>query len=278
MVCGGKTPLGASPPYLLSPPSPPLCAAYLRLAVIAQSLGDSAGARGWCDRCIHAASDHHGAAAIGRLPQATTSLANAYILAGQVRVWLGTRTRDICAVPRSAVLLITPITPSHRQISEASGDAAGARALYQAAVDFTASSAAPSQPSAAAAGGAAAAAAPAAPPAAASGDLYALLSLANLTFRELYSLPAAAAAAASSSKDSAAAAVADPSAGARESLLRRSFAAYKDVLKRDPANVFGANGLGMVLAEQGKLEDARAVFSLLREAAQVRAMGGRVGC
>ena len=40
----------------------------------------------------------------------------------------------------------------------------------------------------------------------------------------------------------------------REAILRECFQAYSDALKRDPSNVHAANGLGAVLAEQGRLE------------------------
>lgn len=53
----------------------------------------------------------------------------------------------------------------------------------------------------------------------------------------------------------------------RDAILRRAFEAYKSVLKSNPTNIYAANGLGSVLAEQGRLEHAKEVFSLVREAA-----------
>jgi RNA polymerase-associated protein CTR9 len=77
-------------------------------------------------------------------------------------------------------------------------------------------------------------------------DPYASLSLANSTFKDVYTAEDA----------------------ARENILRDCFNAYKDVMKRFPQNVYAANGLGMVLAEQGRLDAAKAAFKAIREADQ----------
>ena len=114
------------------------------------------------------------------------------------------------------------------QLKEASGDRAGAREKYKAALR---------EPGFAK-------------------DPYAALSVANTDFAEIFALD-----------EAADAAVAGGGAtSAREEVLRRAFEAYKDVLKASPANVFAANGLGAVLAEQGRLDHARDVFALVREA------------
>jgi len=80
----------------------------------------------------------------------------------------------------------------------------------------------------------------------AAADPYPAVALANLAFQGVY------------------AAAADDAA--REGALRACFERYKDVLKRHPHSLAAANGLGMVLAEQGRLEAARDVFAHLREA------------
>lgn len=102
----------------------------------------------------------------------------------------------------------------------------------------------------------------------ASSDPYALLSIANLDFQDLYLIPSVTPAPAG-----------DPLAIAKESrekeayraqrdeVLRKAFDSYKAVLKRWPSNAYAAVGLGNVEAEQGKLEHARDVFLLIREAA-----------
>lgn len=108
------------------------------------------------------------------------------------------------------------------QLLEAAGDASGAREKYKAALR---------EPNFAK-------------------DPYAMLSVANVDFAEVFALRPT-----------------DERAGeAREAALRRAFDEYKEVLKSHPANVYAANGLGAVLAEQGRLDHAREVFSLVREA------------
>jgi tetratricopeptide (TPR) repeat protein len=76
------------------------------------------------------------------------------------------------------------------------------------------------------------------------GDPYPSLATANLAFRDVYSVEE----------------------GAREPILRACFDAFKDVLKRFPHSLYAANGLGMILAEQGRLEAAQDVFAHAREA------------
>jgi tetratricopeptide (TPR) repeat protein len=78
-------------------------------------------------------------------------------------------------------------------------------------------------------------------------DPFASIALANLDFSKLYDLP--------------------PSSDAREGVLRDAFDRFKEVMKRHPANAYAANGLGCVLAEQGRLEHSREVFAKVREAA-----------
>ena len=51
----------------------------------------------------------------------------------------------------------------------------------------------------------------------------------------------------------------------RRDALRDAFELYKAVLRADPANVYAANGMGAVLAEQGRLDKARALFTYIRE-------------
>lgn len=98
-------------------------------------------------------------------------------------------------------------------------------------------------------------------------DPYALLSIANMDFQEIYRLRPEDAAVTKdekyrSGKHHSA------SENTRDTILRKAFDEYKSVLKRYPTNVYAANGLGSVLAEQGRLEHAKEVFGLVREAAQ----------
>lgn len=76
-------------------------------------------------------------------------------------------------------------------------------------------------------------------------DPYPSIALANLAFKDVYS-------------------AADERS--REPILRACFDAYKNALKRWPQNLYAANGLGMILAEQGKLDAANDVFAKVREA------------
>jgi RNA polymerase-associated protein CTR9 len=76
-------------------------------------------------------------------------------------------------------------------------------------------------------------------------DPYPSIALANLAFKDVYS--------ASDER-------------AREPILRACFDSYKNALKRSPTNLYAANGLGMILAEQGKLDAAHDVFAKAREA------------
>lgn len=108
------------------------------------------------------------------------------------------------------------------QLLEAAGDSSGAREQYKAALR---------EPGFAK-------------------DPYAMLSVANVDFAEIFTLRP----------------TDDGVSEAREAALRRAFDEYKEVLKSHPSNVYAANGLGSVLAEQGRLEHAREVFTLVREA------------
>lgn len=81
---------------------------------------------------------------------------------------------------------------------------------------------------------------------------YAEVAKANLHFAEIYRDPRASHLAASSDR--------------RDAAMKRAFEGYKTVLKAVPSNVFAANGLGMVLAEQGRLPQALAAFRAAREA------------
>jgi len=83
-------------------------------------------------------------------------------------------------------------------------------------------------------------------------ELYAEVARANVHFGELYRDPRASVHAKSTSR--------------REAAMKKAFQGYKTVLKAVPGNVFAANGLGMVLAEQGRLDRARMAFRLAREA------------
>ena len=47
---------------------------------------------------------------------------------------------------------------------------------------------------------------------------------------------------------------------------QRALAFYKQVLKIDPRNIWGANGVGCVLAHKGLLTEARDIFAQVREA------------
>eukprot|EP01138_Halocafeteria_seosinensis_P015980 gb/GECG01016308.1/.p1 GENE.gb/GECG01016308.1/~~gb/GECG01016308.1/.p1 ORF type:complete len:1453 (+),score=299.33 gb/GECG01016308.1/:1-4359(+) len=93
-----------------------------------------------------------------------------------------------------------------------------------------------------------------------SSDSYALLAQANLKFRELYRFGLI-----SLGGD---ASLDGKIGSAHEDVLRRAFADYKDVLRRESGNIFAANGLGCILAEQGRVEYARDVFAHVREADQ----------
>lgn len=77
-------------------------------------------------------------------------------------------------------------------------------------------------------------------------DAYASVASVNLAFRDVYS---------------------SVDAG-REGVLRACFDRYKAVLKSSPQCLFAGVGLGMVEAEQGRLESARDMFTSLREASQ----------
>ena len=76
-------------------------------------------------------------------------------------------------------------------------------------------------------------------------DTYAVLSLANIDF---------------------ALAGAPDKLHEREERLKRACKCYRKVLDKDPSNQFAANGVGMVLAENARLEEAKAVFMAVREA------------
>lgn len=52
-----------------------------------------------------------------------------------------------------------------------------------------------------------------------------------------------------------------------EGYLTHALQQYKRVLEKDPGNIFAANGLGCVLAECGRLQEAKEVFLLVQEAA-----------
>jgi tetratricopeptide (TPR) repeat protein len=77
-------------------------------------------------------------------------------------------------------------------------------------------------------------------------DAYASIASINLAFRDVYT---------------------SVDAG-REGILRACFDRYKAVLKSSPQCLFAGVGLGMVEAEQGRLESARDMFTSLREASQ----------
>eukprot|EP00162_Nutomonas_longa_P015966 comp22457_c0_seq1/m.55291 comp22457_c0_seq1/g.55291 ORF comp22457_c0_seq1/g.55291 comp22457_c0_seq1/m.55291 type:complete len:1117 (+) comp22457_c0_seq1:115-3465(+) len=47
--------------------------------------------------------------------------------------------------------------------------------------------------------------------------------------------------------------------------LDRAFDIFKTVLKRNPRNIFAANGLGCILGEKGFIKEAKDCFSLIRE-------------
>ena len=76
-------------------------------------------------------------------------------------------------------------------------------------------------------------------------DTYAVLSLANIDF---------------------ALAGAPDKLHEREERLKRACKCYRKVLDKDPSNQYAANGVGMVLAENARLEEAKAVFMAVREA------------
>ena len=91
-------------------------------------------------------------------------------------------------------------------------------------------------------------------------DSYAILAQANLKFRDVY-------------RRGLISIGEDPTLNsnirpAREEILRKAFADYKAVLRYQSRNLFASNGLGCVLAERGRLDQARDVFSLVREADQ----------
>lgn len=53
----------------------------------------------------------------------------------------------------------------------------------------------------------------------------------------------------------------------RDRALRKVFDAYKDIMRAAPGSLPAAQGLGVVLAEQGRLDRAREVFVMVREMA-----------
>ena len=59
----------------------------------------------------------------------------------------------------------------------------------------------------------------------------------------------------------------DASRNRSEGLLTHALNQYKRVLEKDPGNIFAANGLGCVLAECGRLNEAKEVFLSVQEAA-----------
>jgi RNA polymerase-associated protein CTR9 len=81
---------------------------------------------------------------------------------------------------------------------------------------------------------------------------YAELAKANIYFGELYRDPRLRPGGKSVSK--------------RDAVMKRAFDGYKSVLKVVPGNVYAANGMGMILAEQGRVDEAREVFRAAREA------------
>jgi len=54
---------------------------------------------------------------------------------------------------------------------------------------------------------------------------------------------------------------------ARDRSIRKAFDTYKDILRAAPGSLPAAQGLGVVLAEQGRLDRARDVFVKVREMA-----------
>lgn len=75
-------------------------------------------------------------------------------------------------------------------------------------------------------------------------EAYTSLCMANLTFKNIY----------------------NPSSGEdRDETLRKAWEIYKETSKRFPTNLYAANGLACVKAEQGSLAPARDVFAFLRE-------------
>ncbi|KAA0157558.1 hypothetical protein FNF29_00134 [Cafeteria roenbergensis] len=81
---------------------------------------------------------------------------------------------------------------------------------------------------------------------------YSELAKANIYFGEIYRDPRASHTAKSPAR--------------RDAAMKRAFEGYKSVLKLVPGNVYAANGLGMILAEQGRVEQARTAFRAAREA------------
>ncbi len=50
----------------------------------------------------------------------------------------------------------------------------------------------------------------------------------------------------------------------RRSRLLQALKMYRDILARHPGNVYAANGIGAVLAEEGRLAEARQIFTEVR--------------
>ncbi|OQV18381.1 RNA polymerase-associated protein CTR9-like protein [Hypsibius exemplaris] len=76
-------------------------------------------------------------------------------------------------------------------------------------------------------------------------DTYALLSLGNIWLETLYQNI--------------------PDVEKKKRHAERAFMLYKQVLKLDPTNVYAVNGMGAVLAKTGQLEEAKEMFSVVRE-------------
>lgn len=103
-------------------------------------------------------------------------------------------------------------------------------------------------------------------------DPFANISLANMEFQALYSLPQYQSAAAGSVTGGAEATASTN--GEKDIVLKAAFLRYKAVIKDYPGNAYAANGLGCVMAEQSVKNDknrrlvaARDVFTLVREVA-----------
>lgn len=249
-------------------------AAHLRLAVLARARGDVKATATHLDAALASARSIIGGATAGPLAvaNARSAAVNALLLRGQLAELFETSTSaegglvaslDAHAIaaaagtavetgaaplpPVTVAAIVTGTTPAAR-VSAWLGVKIGTSKEWYGLASAESAASGSAEP-----------------------DAYVALAVANAVFRDVayYATAAAAATAAMESKTPLAAghmSLADAESG-REASLRKAFDGYKDVLKRNPHNIYAGNGLGMVLAEQGRLEAAAAVFKTVREAA-----------
>jgi len=58
-----------------------------------------------------------------------------------------------------------------------------------------------------------------------------------------------------------------------EDHYKRAESLYKKALVKDPTNAFAANGLAILLAERGRMDDAKAIFTLVQESLEIENAG-----